>query len=55
MHGSQSVAAQVQAAIRDQWRNSWVSYAALPDDLKEADCLRARKGVILPLKNRSLP
>ena len=47
MHWSQAVAANVTAATRDKWRRSWVDYAELSDELKEADRVWARKVVSL--------
>lgn len=53
MHWSQAVAADVTAATRDKWQCSWVDYAELTDDLKEADRVWARK-VLTLLCQRSL-
>lgn len=47
MHWSRAVVADVPAATRAKWRGSWVAYAQLPDKLKEADRLWARKVVKL--------
>lgn len=47
LHWSQAVAEDVPQAIRDKWRRSWVDYAALTEDLKEADRLWARQVVAL--------
>jgi hypothetical protein len=43
MHWSRAVAAAVSCATREQWARSWVSYAELPEDVKEADRVWARK------------
>jgi hypothetical protein len=47
MHWSLAVAGNVAAATRDKWQRSWVNYAELPDELKEADRVWARKVVSL--------
>ena len=52
-HWSQTVAAEVPAAVRDKWRGSWVDYAELTEDLKEADRVWARKVAAL-LRRRNL-
>jgi len=52
MHWSQA-AANVAAATRLKWQRSWVDYAELPDELKEADRVWARKVVSL-LRQRKL-
>ena len=41
------------AAVRDKWRGSWVDYAELTEDLKEADRVWARKVAAL-LRRRNL-
>lgn len=46
-HWSQAAAANVAPPLRDQWQRSWVNYAELPDELKEADRVWARKVVSL--------
>jgi hypothetical protein len=47
MHWSQTVAVNVPDATRDKWQRSWVNYADLTDELKEADRVWARKVVTL--------
>jgi hypothetical protein len=47
MHWSQAVAANVSAATRRKWQRSWVNYADLTEELKEADRVWARKVVSL--------
>jgi len=53
MHWSQSVASQVSPTIRKKWKNSWVDYNELTDDLKDADRVWARK-VMTVLRKRRL-
>ena len=53
MHWSQAVAADVPQTLRDKWQSSWVDYAALTDEVKEADRVWARKVVAL-LRQRNL-
>ena len=53
LHWSQAVAAEVPADTRAKWRRSWVKYAQLSEDLKEADRVWARKVVAL-LRQRNL-
>ena len=53
MHWSQAVAPKVLSGISDNWRSSWVDYAELTEDLKEADREWARKVVTL-LRKRKL-
>jgi hypothetical protein len=50
-HWSQAVAADVPAIIRDRWQRSWVGYAELTEELKEADRVWARKVAAL-LRNQ---
>jgi len=53
LHWSQAVAADVVAATRAKWQRSWVAYAELTEDLKEADRVWARNVVKL-LRQRKL-
>ena len=53
MHWSQAAAPKVLGGIPDHWRSSWVDYAELTEDLKEADRVWARKVVTL-LRKRKL-
>ena len=53
MHWSQAVAPRVSAGIAESWRKSWVDYAELTEELKEADRVWARKVVTL-LRERKL-
>jgi hypothetical protein len=53
MHWSRTVAADVSEVTRAKWQRLWTDYAALPDDLKEADRVWARK-VITVLRQRQL-
>ena len=53
MHWSKTVAADVADAIRSKWQRSWVDYAELEDNMKEADRVWARKVVML-LRQRKL-
>ncbi|HLP78181.1 MAG TPA: hypothetical protein VK327_14840 [Candidatus Paceibacterota bacterium] len=55
MHWSHAVAADVTAATRDKWQRSWVDYAELTDDLKEADRVWARKVVTLLRQRKLIP
>jgi hypothetical protein len=55
MHWSQAVAGDVASGTRDKWERSWVSYAELPDDLKEADRVWARKVVALLHQHKLIP
>lgn len=55
MHWSRAVAAGVTTATRDKWQRSWVDYAELTDELKEADRVWARKVVVLLRQRRLLP
>ena len=52
-HWSQAVAAEVPSATRDKWRGSWVDYAELTEELKDADRVWARKVAAL-LRRRNL-
>jgi hypothetical protein len=53
MHWSQAVAPQVLTCIAENWQKSWVDYAELTEELKEADRVWARKVVAL-LRERKL-
>ena len=53
MHWSQSAAGEVSDATRNKWQRSWVAYAELSDEMKEADRVWARKVVKL-LRERGL-
>lgn len=53
MHWSQAAAANVPAATREKWQRCWVDYAELPESVKEADRVWARK-VIDVLRERKL-
>ncbi|MEK7780909.1 MAG: hypothetical protein AAB370_05350 [Verrucomicrobiota bacterium] len=53
LHWSQAVASNVAVPTSDKWQRSWVDYAELTDDLKEADRVWARK-VLTLLRQRSL-
>ena len=53
MHWSQTVATDVTPATRAKWQRSWVEYAQLTEELKEADRVWARKVVTL-LRQRNL-
>lgn len=55
MHWSQAVAADVTAVPRDKWQRSWVDYAELTEDLKEADRVWARKVVALLRQRKRIP
>ena len=55
MHWSQAVAADVTAGKRQKWQRSWVDYAELTDDLKEADRVWARKVVTLLRQRKLIP
>ena len=55
MHWSQSVATNVPVATRDKWQRSWVDYAELTDDLKEADRVWVRKVLTLLRQRRLTP
>ena len=55
MHWSQAAAADVTGATRAKWQRSWTNYAALPDDLKEADRVWARKVVTLLRQRQLIP
>lgn len=52
-HWSHAVAAEVAAGTRAKWQRSWVDYAELTNDMKEADRVWARKVVTL-LRQRKL-
>lgn len=53
MHWSKTVAGDVAEVIRSKWHRSWVDYAELADNMKEADRVWARKVVAL-LRQRKL-
>jgi hypothetical protein len=53
MHWSHAVAAEVAASTRAKWQRSWVEYAGLNDEMKEADRVWARRVVTL-LRQRKL-
>jgi hypothetical protein len=55
MHWSQAVAAEVNTATRDKWQRSWVGYAELSEELKEADRVWARKVVTLLRQRQLIP
>ena len=55
LHWSQAVASDVSVAIRDKWQSSWVDYAELTEDLKEADRVWARKVVALLHERKLIP
>lgn len=55
MHWSRAVAVDVATATRDKWLRSWVDYAELTDEMKEADRVWARKVVALLRQRRLLP
>ena len=50
---SQAVAEVVPDSTRARWQASWVDYASLPDEAKEADRVWARQVVAL-LRQRNL-
>lgn len=52
-HWSRAVAEDVPAATRAKWRRSWMDYAELTENLKDADRVWARK-VIALLRRRNL-
>jgi hypothetical protein len=53
MHWSQAVASEVPALTAVKWQRSWIAYADLNDELKEADRAWARKVMDL-LRERQL-
>jgi hypothetical protein len=55
MHWSQAVAAEVNTMTRDKWQRSWVDYADLTEELKEADRVWARKVVMLLRQRQLIP
>ena len=55
MHWSQAVAADVNAPTREKWQRSWVDYAELTEELKEADRVWARKVVTLLRQRKLIP
>ena len=54
MHWSQTVAPNVAAPIRAKWQQSWINYAELTEELKEADRVWARKVVSLLAERKLL-
>jgi hypothetical protein len=55
IHWSQAVAGDVSTATRNKWQQSWVAYAELTEDVKEADRVWARKVVKLLHGRRLIP
>ncbi|HMP82112.1 MAG TPA: hypothetical protein PKA41_05320 [Verrucomicrobiota bacterium] len=55
LHWSRAVAGDVATATRDKWQRSWVDYAELNDELKEADRVWARKIVALLRQRQLIP
>jgi hypothetical protein len=55
MHWSQAAAAEINTTTRDKWQRSWVDYAELTEDLKEADRVWARKVVMLLRQRQLIP
>jgi hypothetical protein len=55
MHWSQAVAAEVNTTTRDKWQRSWVAYAELTEELKEADRVWARRVVTLLRQHQLIP
>ena len=55
MHWSQAVAENTAISTRAKWQPSWVAYSALPEELKEADRVWARKVVTLLRKRKLIP
>ncbi len=55
LYWSQAVAVDVTAATRDNWQRSWVDYAELTDELKEADRVWARKVMTLLRQRQLIP
>jgi hypothetical protein len=55
MHWSQAVAENVSISTRAKWQPSWAAYSALPEDLKEADRVWARKVVTLLRQRKLIP
>ena len=55
VHWSQAVAGKVTEPTREEWERSWVAYADLTDDLKEADRVWARKVVKLLRRRNFIP
>jgi predicted YcjX-like family ATPase len=55
VHWSQAVAGKVTGPTREEWERSWVAYADLTDDLKEADRVWARKVVKLLRRRNMIP
>lgn len=53
LHWSKAVAPKVLSDVSDGWRQSWINYAELTEELKEADRVWARKVVTL-LRERKL-
>ena len=55
MHWSQAVAGDVSDATRNKWQRSWVAYAELSEEAKEADRVWARKVTTLLRRRRLIP
>jgi hypothetical protein len=55
VHWSQAVAGDVSDATRNKWKRSWVAYAELTEEAKEADRVWARKVVKLLRQRRLIP
>ena len=55
LHWSQSVAPHVPVVTREKWQRSWVDYAELTEELKEADRVWARKVVTVLRQRRLIP
>jgi hypothetical protein len=55
MHWSKAVAGDVSDATRNKWQRSWVAYAELKEEVKEADRVWARKVVKLLRQRRLIP
>lgn len=55
LHWSRAVAANATPATRDKWQRSWVDYAELTEDLKEADRVWALKVVTLLRQRKLIP
>lgn len=54
-HWSEAAAVDVSDATQEKWRNSWVEYDELPESIKEADRIWARKVVKLLQQRRLIP
>jgi hypothetical protein len=55
MHWSQAAASEVPALTKAKWQRSWMAYADLNDELKEADRVWARKVVYLLRERQLIP